>query len=142
MRHHVYARPRPTETRRRPLKITDPRIHAKMSRIYPSARFCQAQFLVMLRRMRPAVISHDHLVLPDRTDTAAFCLRCSPQAQGRKNGLINESYLGQVVNRLEDNSFDDLPLLLAVRRRVPPRRISRVRRLGGRVYVVTACFAS
>jgi excisionase family DNA binding protein len=87
----------------------------------------------------------------DRTDTAAFCLQCSPQAPQRKNTLINESDREEVVNNLEDNAFDDLPLLLAVPRAAALLGISRaatyrlvasgelpVRRLGGRVYVVTA----
>jgi excisionase family DNA binding protein len=87
----------------------------------------------------------------DRTDRAAFCLRCSPQAPQRKNTLINESDRGEVVNKLEDNAFDDLPLLLAVPRAATLLGISRaaayrlvasgelpVRRLGGRVYIVTA----
>jgi excisionase family DNA binding protein len=105
----------------------------------------------MLRRTRRTVISHDHLVLRNRTDTAAFCLRCSPQAQRPKNALITESDRGEVVNKLEDNAFDDLPLLLAVLRAAALLGISRaaayrlvasgelpVRRLGGRVYVVSA----
>ena len=105
----------------------------------------------MLRRMQRTVISHDHLARRDHTDTAAFCLRCSPQAPQRKNTLINESDRGEVVSKLEDNAFDDLPLLLAVPRAAALLGISRaatyrlvasgelpVRRLGGRVYVVTA----
>ena len=113
---------------------------SKTSRIYPSARLCHAQSLAMLRRMQRTVISHDHLAQRDRTDTAAFCLRCSPrQAPQRKNTLINESDRGEVVSKLEDNAFDDLPLLLAVpraaapardqpRRHLPPRRIRRAAR--------------
>ena len=124
---------------------------SKTSRIYPSARLCHAQSLAMLRRMQRTVISHDHLARRDRTDTAVFCLRCSPQAPQRKNTLINESDRGEVVSKLEDNAFDDLPLLLAVPRAAALLGISRaatyrlvasgelpVRRLGGRVYVVTA----
>jgi Helix-turn-helix domain len=105
----------------------------------------------MLRRMRRTVFSHDHLARRDRTDTAAFCRRCSLQAPQRENTLINESDRGEVVNKLEDNAFDDLPLLLAVPRAAQLLGNSRaaayrlvasgelpVRRLGGRVYVVIA----
>jgi excisionase family DNA binding protein len=101
--------------------------------------------------MRRTVVSHENLARRDRTDTAALCLRCSPQAPQCKNALINESDRGEVVNKLEDNAFDDLPLLLAVPRAAALLGISRaaayrlvasgelpVRRLGGRVYVVTA----
>ena len=68
-----------------------------------------------------------------------------------QNTLINESDREEVVNNLEDNAFDDLPLLLAVPRAAALLGISRaatyrlvasgelpVRQLGGRVYVVTA----
>ena len=76
---------------------------------------------------------------------------CWCSARERKNTLINESDRGEVVSKLEDNAFDDLPLLLAVPRAAALLGISRaatyrlvasgelpVRRLGGRVYVVTA----
>jgi hypothetical protein len=70
----------------------------------------------MLRRMRRTLISHDHLARHDRTNTAAFCLPCSRQSHRPKNASINESDRREVVNKLEDNAFDDLPRLLAVPR--------------------------
>lgn len=69
--------------------------------------------------------------------------------------MIRQALLGttprRVVNNMEDNVFNDLPLLLAVPRAPQLLGISRaaayrlvasgelpVRRLGGRVYVLTA----
>jgi hypothetical protein len=75
--------------------------------------------------MRRRAVAHDHLARRDRTDTTAFCLRCSPHAPQRKNTLISESDRGAVVNKLEDNAFDDLPLLLAVPRAAALLGISR-----------------
>ena len=67
------------------------------------------------------------------------------------NAPINDSDYGEVVNKVEDDVFNELPLLLAVPRAAALLGISRaaayrlvasgelpVRRLGGRVYVVTA----
>jgi hypothetical protein len=64
---------------------------------------------------------------------------------------LSNTILRRVVMKLDDNVFNDLPLLLAVPRAAQLLGISRaaayrlaasgdlpVRRLGGRVYVVTA----
>lgn len=85
------------------------------------------------------------VVLPDGTEVATFCPRCSPQAH-RDQALPAEG-----VKKLEDNVSNDLPLLLAVPRAAQLLGIGRaaayrlvasgelpVKRPGGRVYIVTA----
>jgi hypothetical protein len=77
--------------------------------------------------------------------------RQSYRAPPRIRQPLPNTILRRVVMKLEDNVFNDLPLLLAVPRAAQLLGISRaaayrlaasgdlpVRRLGGRVYVVTA----
>ena len=91
------------------------------------------------------------ITLPDGTEAAAFCPRCSPQMRRRSVDRNVSDFSSMGVKLLENKVFDQLPLLLAVPRAAAILGISRASayrlvatgelpspRLGGRVYVVTA----